>query len=610
MDIISGYVESVTGLSWFFVALTTFIFILSAIYGVGYIRHYKTTSREMVLHWSMFFVCYLGMMMLYSTHSLLWFLVGWAMMALGSFACVIFEAEKPVVLKAGMNYFVQSHVGVLLLTIAFMWVYATTDHMEIDIIPLFISRLSEGQQVTWMMLLVAGFGFKAGLIPFHSWLPHAHPAAPSHISGAMSGVIVKAGVYGVIRFGCYISEGHTTIGSIILILAILSALYGILNAADGRDFKRILAYCTIENVGIIFAGIGIAFIAMGHRMTSLAYIGFMAALLHTLNHAIFKTSLFFTAGNVYVATHTRDIDRLGGLIRYMPKTAFLFLISAIGIGGLPPFGGFISEIMLYSSFLQGMRIDYLPISVMMALSGAALAIVGGASMLCFTKCFGVMFLGTQRDETAKPHLIADETGEESNMLLPTWVLLPVMVFIVICPGLICNFLESCITQLFPYMPIDATAAIGISDMIETLRNISIASLILVGIIGLLLIWRHFTIKRRPFATGATWGCGYLKSIKGIQYTGQSFSGSLSALVRFVLPKTSQYEQLQPEEIFPTRRSLLTISHDAIEKSAVAPLSNSVVNFLKKFQWLMNGQLQRYIVYGLITILMLVIAAII
>lgn len=609
MEIISEYVSQITNLGWFFISLTTFIFILSVIYGVGYLRHYKTSKRELTLHWGMFALCYVGMMGLYSTQSMLWFLVGWELMALGSFLCVIFEAEKPVVLKAGMNYFVQSHIGVLLITAAFVWVYSVTGRMEFNTIPLFIGTLTETQQVIWMMMLVGGFGFKAGLIPFHSWLPHAHPAAPSHISAAMSGVIVKAGVYGVVRFGSYMTEGQTTLGVIVLILAVLSALYGIVNAADGRDFKRVLAYCTIENVGIIFAGIGLAFIAMGLGMTVLAYIGLIAALLHTLNHAIFKVMLFFAAGNVYVATHTRDIERLGGMLKIMPQSGLLFLIAAIGIGGLPPLGGFISEMMLYSGFLKGMAFESLPLSILMVLSGAALAVVGGASMLCFTKTFGVIFLGVKRDDEVKPHLIADRYAEQNDMTYPIWMLLPVVVSIVVFPTIVCSLLQECISEIYN-IEMTADIAYSLSTSLEMLQSISLGIAILVGVCAVLAIIRFILMKRRPIAEGPTWGCGYMKPIQGIQYTGQSFSGTLAEIFKYMLPKTRHFEPIQREEVFPKHRTMLNVSQDAIEKGTIMPLADGVVHLLQKFQWLMNGQLQRYIIYGFISVLLLVLAAII
>lgn len=609
MEIISEYVGQITNLGWFFIILTTFIFILSVIYGVGYLHHYKTTNKVLTLHWSMFLICYIGMMGLYSTQSMLWFLVGWELMALGSFMCVIFEAEKPVVLKAGMNYFVQSHVGVLLITAAFVWVYSVTGRMDFNTIPLFIDTLTETQQVVWMMMLVSGFGFKAGLIPFHSWLPHAHPAAPSHISAAMSGVIVKAGVFGVIRFGSYMTEGQTTLGVIVLVLAILSAIYGIVNAADGRDFKRILAYCTIENVGIIFAGIGLAYIAMGMNMTALAYLGLMAALLHTLNHAIFKVMLFFSAGNIYVATHTRDVERLGGMLKIMPQSGLLFLIAAIGIGGLPPFGGFISEMMLYSGFLKGMTFDSLPLSILMVLSGASLAVVGGASMLCFTKTFGVIFLGVKRDDEIQPHLVADKYAERNSMTYPIWLLLPVVICVVAFPAVFCTLLQASIGEIYK-MEMTAEAAYGIANSIEMLQSISAAIAILLGVCVVLGLIRMMLMKRRPMAEGPTWGCGYMKPIQGIQYTGQSFSGTLAEIFGFILPKTRHFEPIQREEVFPAHRSMLNVSQDAIEKGTIMPIADGIVHFLQKFQWLMNGQLQRYIIYGFISVLLLVLAAII
>lgn len=335
-----------------------------------------------------------GLVILLTTNNLIIFLLGWEMMAIGSFFAVIFEYDHMQVVKAGLNYFIQSHVAVLLITIVFVWSMTVSGSTTFDGLRSFFAASSPTTQIVAMALLIAGFGFKAGLVPFHSWLPLAHPAAPSHISALMSGVIVKAGIYGVLRFGSMLSGSETQlpIGVTLLVIGVISGLYGILNAAEHRDFKRMLAYCTIENIGIISMGLGVGFIGLGVSNVILAVIGFGGAMLHTLNHAIFKALLFFGAGNVYVSAHSRNMEELGGLIKKMPKTAMIFLIGSLAIGALPPFGGFVSELMIYDGFLRGFRLDSIPVSTLMAVSGCALAVIGGVSMLAFTKTFGVIFL--------------------------------------------------------------------------------------------------------------------------------------------------------------------------------------------------------------------------
>ena len=316
-------------------------------------------------------------------------------MSISSFLLVIFEHQNKNTIQAGINYFVQMHIGVLFLTAAFIWVYFSTGSFEFSAISKFFSSHSN----LWLFLLFfAGFGIKAGFIPLHSWLPQAHPAAPSHISGIMSGVIVKLGIYGILRVVFLLNHDYTVLGEIIIIVSILTGLYGILNASVHRDFKKMLAYCTIENIGIIGIGIGLGLLGMGNGNTLLIVLGFAGALLHTLNHSLFKSLLFFTAGSVYQQTHTRDMEKLGGLIHKMPQSAILFLIGGMAIGGLPPFNGFVSEFILYSAILLGIKSIGISYITLLIFSLAGLALIGGISMLTFTKSFGTIFLGSPRTQ--------------------------------------------------------------------------------------------------------------------------------------------------------------------------------------------------------------------
>jgi len=277
------------------------------------------------------------------------FLIAWELMSLSSLMLVMFEHQKKDTLKAGLNYMVQMHVGVVLLSVAFIWAYFEEGSFDFLAIGSFFK---ENTNVWMFLLFFGGFGIKAGFIPLHSWLPHAHPAAPSHVSGVMSGVIVKMGIYGILRVALMLESNWILIGASLLVLSIATGLYGILNAAVHRDFKKMLAYCTIENIGIIGAGIGLFLLGKGTANPMLAIVGLSAALLHTLNHSLYKSLLFFSVGSVYQATHTRDMEKLGGLIGRMPQTAFCFLIGALAIGGLPPLNGFVSEFLLYNGFME------------------------------------------------------------------------------------------------------------------------------------------------------------------------------------------------------------------------------------------------------------------
>lgn len=589
-------------LSLWFLIIVTFIFLVGAWYGRGYLQHYDQRQSQNRLHWLSFVITYIGMVILMCTSNLIIFLLGWEMMAIGSFFAVIFENEKPLVLKSGINYFIQSHIAVLLITAAFCRVYAITDRLDFEAVQTYLSQASNTEVYIFMLVLVAGFGFKAGLIPFHSWLPHAHPAAPSHVSGVMSGVIVKAGIYGIVRFASLMSGGQTRLGVTILVLGVMSGLYGIVNAAVHSDFKRMLAYCTIENIGIISMGIGVGLIGIGTQSAVLAVLGFTGALLHTLNHALFKALLFFGAGNVYVATHTRNMEELGGLIKMMPHTALIFLIGSIAIGGLPPLSGFVSEFVIYGSFLNGFQVDGLAIPVLMVLSGAILAVIGGISMLTFTKSFGVVFLGTQR---MQHHSLVHEVNKQ--MLYPAYALLVPIIVISLFPTLFFDIAAG-ISEITFDVNIGAAAAGNIAGFSEIVGQVAQGFLLFVAIIGVVVAIRFKIVKSHSVSVTNTWGCGYAQPIKGIQYTSKSFARTLADLFRSILPTSSRYNALTTEEIFPKDRGQMSSDSDFFEKRIIAPLTNGLISILHKLQFVQNGNLQSYIVYGLGYILLLVASA--
>lgn len=593
-------------LSAWFGIIVCVAFALGAFYGRGYLGHYKSKRVQEVLHWLTLLLTLAGLLILFFTDNLIVFLLGWEMMAIGSFFAVIFEYDHPQVLKAGLNYFVQSHIAVLLITAVFVWSMSVSGSTTFSGLAHFFRVSSPAVQITAMAMLIAGFGFKAGFVPFHSWLPLAHPAAPSHVSALMSGVIVKAGIYGIVRFGSLLTsaQAQLPIGVTLLVIGVVSGLYGILNAAEHRDFKRMLAYCTIENVGIIAMALGIGFIGLGLHEFVLACIGFAGALLHTLNHAIFKALLFFGAGNVYVSTHTRNMEELGGLAKIMPHTAALFLIGSLAIGALPPFGGFISELLIYDGFLTGFHLNSVPLSVLMAVSGCALAVIGGVSMLAFTKTFGVIFLGSPRKQLSHD---PQEVGKA--MLWPGYVLVAVALLVILMPSQLVSHLFGVSLSLFGLsnVPVDLHALGYIASLTRTVGQILV---VLIIVITFLLILRQLIAKDRPVAYGATWGCGYKRPIKSIQYTSKSFAKTLINMCHQLLPSSDRFEPISSEEIFPENRSHISVDFDMLDEKAITPGTSRLLAGLEHFQFIQNGMLQRYIVYGLTYVVILILSVVV
>jgi formate hydrogenlyase subunit 3/multisubunit Na+/H+ antiporter MnhD subunit len=531
-------------------------------------------------------------------HGLL-FLIVWEIMSLSSMMLLIFDAHNPKTIKAGINYLVQMHISVVFLTIGIIWLYFQTGSFSFDAFTRFFGTNSN----IWLFLVFfVGFGLKAGFIPFHSWLPHAHPAAPSHISGVMSGVIVKLGIYGIFRVASYLKSDYLVLGEILIILSVLTGLYGIINAAVHRDFKKMLAYCTIENIGIIGIGIGIGLIGLGNNVPILYYLGFGGALLHVLNHSLFKSLLFYSAGSVYQQTHTRDMEKLGGLVKSMPRTAVIFLIGAIAIGGMPPFNGFISEFLIYSGLIEGIKLQNMDQIIIMVLSFAGLSVIGGLSILTFTKTFGTIFLGNQRQPLAhKPHEVS------SIMLIPQYVIIIAMFSVAIFPQFYLQVIGNILTGLTKSIAVPVP--IEFDHYLFIMQNISLYSLIFIGVTGLFWGIRAFILRGRTQVTGSTWGCGYTAPTSKIQYTAKSFSKSLSKMFNFIVIERKQYDELEAGEIFPGQKKYVSHYHDFFEFRLIHKITNQLIYAANYFKFIQNGRIQSYVFYGIAFILAIFILTI-
>lgn len=584
-------------LSAWFILIINFTCINGALYGIGYMKAYRVQKSNLALHWSMFLLFQASMLWVCMLQHGPAFLIAWELMSLSSLLLVMFEHQKQETQKAGVNYLVQMHIAVVLLSVAFIWVYFTTGSFDFRATGDFFDKNRNG----WLFLLFwGGFGIKAGFIPLHSWLPHAHPAAPSHVSGVMSGVIVKMGIYGILRVALMLKSDLLPIGTSLLVLSVVTGIFGILNAAVYRDFKRMLAYCTIENIGIIGAGIGLFIVGKGTNNPLLGTLGLIAALLHTLNHSLYKSLLFFAAGSVYQQTHTRQIEKLGGLISKMPQTAFFFLAGALAIGGLPPFNGFVSEFLLYSGFLTGMKTSSFYLSILMMLSLAGLAMIGGLSLLAFTKNFGVIFLGSVREPSRH------EPKEVSFLMrLPQFLIVGVMLSIGLFPQFYVGAAAHLSNSVFPVTRIPDAEAIA--ALPPCMANIGMYSLLFLGLLAVIVVVRNNRTAAHPSEINATWGCGYVAPNSRMQYTGKSFSKTLGKLLGFVVAEKKNYVEITPGEIFPKERGYSSHYADFFENSLIGKLTERLVSGMNFFQFIQNGRIQYYMLYGVLFILLIFFA---
>ena len=596
-SLVSGPIQiHIDALSAWFILVINFSFLTGGFYGLFYMKAYMDQPKNINLHGILFIILHVSLVSLCVIQNSIAFLVAWEFMALSAFLTIIFEHEKVATVRAGINFLIQSHVSILFLMIGFIWVASQTGSYDFSAIHSYSMTHSGALSLMLFLFFFIGFAIKAGFVPFHTWLPYAHPAAPAHISGIMSGVLIKIGIFGILRMLLLIDLDYTTVGCIILIMSIVSGIYGVMLAILQHNLKKLLAYHSIENIGIIGIGIGLGCIGLGSNNPALCSLGFAGALLHTLNHSLFKSLLFFTAGNVYQATHTLDIEKLGGLVKKMPQTAILFLIAAIAICGIPPFNGFISEFILYTGLFNWMQNAYTATLIGVSFTVMALVVIGGLAMICFTKAFGVVFLGNPR------HTFHHEIKEVPiQQLIPLYIIAAFILFIGMFPGVFIDLLIQPVQLFTGIHKIPFTSFQG--NGIEALISISHASWYLILFIVFMLGIRKLILRKRTVTVSSTWNCAYTAPTAKIQYTASSFVKTYSKLFGMIFLIFKKEKEVQG--IFPKEAYLETRPYDKVEKWFIDyPITNLKL-FLGRFRFFQNGKLQYYILYGIIFIVSII-----
>ncbi len=583
----------IDALSGWFILIINLVFVTGGFYGLSYMKAYRAQHNNITLHSIIFLLQHAAIISICTIQNSFVFLIAWEILALTSFLLIIFEHEHIATIKAGINYLIQAHFSIIFLMLGFIWVAAKTGSYDFQSITAYSASLRTSVSFMLFLSFFIAFAIKAGFVPFHTWLPYAHPAAPSHVSGMMSGVIIKIGIFGILRMLLVVKTDYSMVGYMILIISLISGLYGVMLAIIQHNLKKLLAYHSIENIGIIGIGIGIGCIGMGTGNHILATLGFAGALLHILNHALFKSLLFYTAGNIYQATHTMDIEKLGGLIRKMPQTAALFLVAAIAISGIPPFNGFISEFVIYTGLYEWLSDSTLVSLLAAILSTACLAIIGGLAMLCFTKAFGVVFLGNARSA------LPDSCKEMPFVqLLPLYLLAVIILLIGLFPTGFINLLSYPVSQLTGgvHAPLSAIQI----NAFNALQPISLAAWMLILLAAAIFLIRKYVIHQHKVETGPTWGCGYVATNAKQQYTAGSFVRTYSKLFAPFLLIGKHEEELQG--IFPGEAHYHSHPYDKLEKWLIdIPVKNNK-SFMGRFIFLNNGKLQFYIGYGVLFIL--------
>ncbi len=589
-------------LSAFFVIFISLMSALSIIYANGYLKPYINKGKDLSAHCVFLPLLTASMLLVVGVSNALFFLVVWELMSLSSFFLVIFEHEKKETIKAGIKYLVYMHISVVFIILLF--VVLSINAQSLDFIHYKQIFVDNGNLSNIVFLLgFIGFGIKAGFVPFHNWLPDAHPAAPSHVSSMMSGVMIKTGIYGILRVLSFIGVPGVEIGYFVLIISIISGLWGVLYAICQHDLKKLLAYHSIENIGIIGIGIALGMLGLAYNNQTVAVLGFAGGLLHILNHSIFKELLFLAAGAVYSKTHTRNIELLGGLIKKMPYTSILFLIGAVAICGLPPFNGFISEFLIYFSMLKGLMIENLSMFLAMLLAICALGLIGTMAILCFTKAFGIAFLGERRCSSELALSKRAELDNEIEEVSP-WFIFPMVIlaFLILIIGLFPT--QSFIGVLIPINTL--VADFEIDNIFSILQTIATIGAILILAIVVLYMLKKSLYKKVDKAP--TWGCGYNKATPRMQYSATSYA---SVFIKTLMPLFKRVVDVKkPKVIFQKDAHFHMHLEDVEEAYFIHPMIKSIEKFFAKFERIQNGNIQSYILYGLIFLLLSIIAVVI
>lgn len=581
-------------LSAFFILTINITVFTGILFAKGYLKSYLATKRQLIfsIHYFAYLWLYFSMLLVVMLRDGYAFLIVWELMSLSSFLLVIFDVEDRYTLKTGINYLIQMHVGFALLLVAFLITEKATGQMSFDALTQYFSG---HPNLILFLLFFVGFGIKAGFIPLHTWLPEAHPAAPSHISGVMSGVMIKMGIYGILRVLLSIQTDLLWIGTIILSVSLLSGILGVMTAIIQHDLKRLLAYHSIENIGIIGIGIGMGIIGKATGNDGLALLGLSGGLLHVLNHSLFKSLLFYGAGSVYRSAHTRHIDHLGGLIKKMPYTTVFFLIGSLAICGLPPFNGFISEYLIYLGMFKSLSGANLYQIITILFSIIGLTLIGGLAIFCFTKAFGMVFLGQHRTANA-----ANATESGIGMMIPQIIIILFILMIGLGSSLFVKPIFSLITDAFNLnddIPIAATS-------ISSLQQISLLGGIFVILVAAMLIYRRLHLNKKIVNYGPTWGCGYTAGSYKQQYTATSYADNFGYLANPVMGNRKVFRSIEANDIFPGKRKFLSHSFDVFKRYMIDNPITLMQEMLKKIAIMQTGQIQHYILYAFVFMLII------
>jgi hydrogenase-4 component B len=598
-------------LSSFFLLTISLVSLAASIYAVGYVT--ECYGRVPVgLLGSLYNGFLLSMTLVVLADHGFFFLIVWELMSLCSYLLVVTEHEKTDVRYAGLFYLIMTHIGTAFIVLTFLIFFQAGGSFSFEAFRHPEQPLPEGMRTLAFLLALIGFGTKAGIVPLHVWLPYAHPAAPSHISALMSGVMIKTAIYGLIRVYFDFFGGHFPWwwGFVVLMIGAVSALLGVMYALMQHDLKCLLAYHSVENIGIILLGIGAGMIFQTYGLAEFAALGLLAGLYHTINHAVFKALLFFGAGSLLYATHTRNMEEYGGLLRRMPWTGAFFLIGAVSIAALPPTNGFVSEWLVFQSLFLSFHLPSIFLKLILPLAAAMLALTGVLALACFAKAFGISFLALPRSSHAR-HAAEVPVSMRAGMAL----LALASIVLGLAPMVVVPLLDRVVTPFTnvsiesKVLALDGLALAPVNTDFSSLSPPVLALLLLVlSLLALALVAAGGGLVRiRHYKT---WGCG-INLTPRMEYTATGFVQPIKRVFSTIYQPTVKLETefLEESRYFAKRRRFEFHIEPLFQKYLYDPVVAGFMSIAEQLRVIQAGSLHLYLAYIFVTLIVLLLVAV-
>ena len=583
----------IDALSAFFLLPVFGLSVVTGIYGRSYLSGRGEGSAATWFHLNLLTA---AMALVITARDGLLFLLAWEVMALAPFFLVIFDDRQASVRHAAWTYLAATHLGTAFLLVLFVLLgglAGTSDFSGYAAALEGHPALASGV----FLLALVGFGSKAGIVPAHVWLPEAHPVAPSHASALMSGAMIKVGIYGLVRILTMLETPPAWWGWVLIAAGASSGVLGVLFALAQHDLKRLLAYHSVENIGIILIGIGLGVLGLAQGSTTLAVLGFAAGLLHVVNHSIFKGLLFLGAGAVQHAAHSLEIEELGGLLKRMPWTGTTFLVGAAAIVGLPPLNGFVSEFLLFYAGFLGLVQPTVNLAVAGLLALVAMGLISGLAAACFAKAFGIVFLGTARSH---------EAAEAHEAARPMCVAMAILAILCVAIGLAAPLVVASLASV-------VAGATGLSagqvraslaTVVAPLGVVIAVFAVLAAAAGLAWALRAHRLARAGVRRAPVWGCGFLRGTPRMQYTASSFAQPLTTQFRLFV--RNRETLVPPSGYFPASASYASDSGDPFLRLLFAPTFRWFSQAVARMNIVQQGHTHIYVLYVAATLIALLI----